>query len=39
MQKRVDFDLFYIHRWNFWMDCQIIIQTIINFIRGNQDAY
>jgi putative colanic acid biosynthesis UDP-glucose lipid carrier transferase len=31
--------LFYIHRWNFWMDCQIIIQTIINFIRGNQDAY
>ncbi|MCX6331869.1 MAG: undecaprenyl-phosphate glucose phosphotransferase [Bacteroidetes bacterium] len=39
MQKRVDFDLFYIHRWNFWMDCQIIIQTVINFIRGNQDAY
>ncbi|MFN5423573.1 MAG: sugar transferase, partial [bacterium] len=39
MQKRVDFDLYYIHRWTFWLDCQIVLQTIINFIRGDQNAY
>lgn len=39
MQKRVNFDLYYIHRWTFWLDCQIILQTIINVIRGDQNAY
>jgi putative colanic acid biosynthesis UDP-glucose lipid carrier transferase len=39
MQKRVNFDLYYIHRWTFWMDSQIILQTIINMIRGDQNAY
>ena len=39
MQRRVDFDLYYIHRWTFWMDSQIILQTVINFIRGDQNAY
>lgn len=39
MQKRVDFDLYYIHRWTFWLDCQIVLQTIINFVRGDQNAY
>lgn len=39
MQKRIDFDLYYIHRWAFWLDCQIILQTIINFFRGDQNAY
>jgi len=39
MQKRVNFDLYYIHRWTFWLDNQIILQTIINIIRGDQNAY
>jgi undecaprenyl-phosphate galactose phosphotransferase/putative colanic acid biosynthesis UDP-glucose lipid carrier transferase len=39
MQKRVNFDLYYIHRWTFWLDCQIILQTIINLMRGDQNAY
>jgi putative colanic acid biosynthesis UDP-glucose lipid carrier transferase len=39
MQKRVNFDLYYIQRWNFWLDLQIIIQTIINIFRGDQNAY
>ncbi|MXV51723.1 undecaprenyl-phosphate glucose phosphotransferase [Pedobacter sp. HMF7647] len=39
MQKRVDYDLYYIHRWTFWLDCQIILQTVINFFRGDQNAY
>lgn len=39
MQQRVDYDLYYIHRWTFWFDCQIILQTLINIIRGDQNAY
>lgn len=39
MQKRVNFDLYYIHQWTFWLDCQIILQTAINFFRGDQNAY
>lgn len=39
MQERVNFDLYYIHRWTFWIDCQIILQTIINIVRGDQNAY
>ncbi len=39
MQRRVNFDLYYIHRWTFWLDCQIILQTIINILRGDQNAY
>lgn len=39
MQRRVNFDLYYIHRWTFWLDCQIILQTIINIVRGDQNAY
>lgn len=39
MQQRVDYDLYYIHRWTLWFDCQIILQTIINIIRGDQNAY
>lgn len=39
MQNRIDFDLYYIHRWTFWLDCQIMLQTFINFLRGDQNAY
>ena len=39
MQRRVNFDLYYIHRWTFWLDSQIILQTVINVIRGDQNAY
>jgi putative colanic acid biosynthesis UDP-glucose lipid carrier transferase len=39
MQRRVNFDLYYIHRWTFWLDSQIILQTAINIIRGDQNAY
>lgn len=39
MQQRVDYDLYYIHRWTFWFDCQIILQTVINILRGDQNAY
>lgn len=39
MQRRVNYDLYYIHKWTFWLDCQIILQTIINIIKGDDDAY
>jgi putative colanic acid biosynthesis UDP-glucose lipid carrier transferase len=39
MQRRVNYDLYYIHKWTFWLDCQIILQTIINIIKGDQNAY
>ncbi|RZL15330.1 MAG: exopolysaccharide biosynthesis polyprenyl glycosylphosphotransferase [Pedobacter sp.] len=39
MQERVNYDLYYIHRWTFWLDCQIILQTIINIIKGDENAY
>lgn len=39
MQRRVNYDLYYIHSWTFWLDCQIVLQTIINTIKGDQNAY
>ena len=39
MHRRINFDLYYIHRWSFWLDIQIIIQTVVNIIRGDQNAY
>ena len=39
MQKRINFDLWYIENWSIWLDFQIIAQTIINLIKGDQQAY
>ncbi len=39
MQNRVNFDLYYIRKWNFWLDCQIVLQTIINLLKGEEQAY
>lgn len=39
MQKRVNHDLYYIHNWTFRLDCQIILQTIITIIKGDDNAY
>lgn len=38
MEQRVNFDLYYIHRWSFTLDMQIILQTIIKMLR-DQGAY
>ena len=38
MEQRVNFDLYYIHRWSFTLDLQIILQTIIKMLR-DQGAY
>lgn len=39
MQTRLNYDLYYIHRWTFLLDIQIILQTIINMFKGDDHAY
>ncbi|RKR14767.1 putative colanic acid biosynthesis UDP-glucose lipid carrier transferase [Maribacter vaceletii] len=39
IQNRIRFDIFYVENWSFIMDIKIIIQTIINAIRGEEKAY
>ena len=39
MQNRVNFDLYYIRKWSFLLDCQIVLQTIINLLKGEEQAY
>jgi putative colanic acid biosynthesis UDP-glucose lipid carrier transferase len=39
MRTRVAFDLWYIENWSFWLDCQIIFQTIVNLLKGDERAY
>ena len=38
MEKRIEFDLYYIDNWSMWMDMKIILLTIVKgFI--NKNAY
>ena len=39
MQNRVNFDIWYIENWTYWLDLQIIFQTIINLIKGDEKAF
>jgi putative colanic acid biosynthesis UDP-glucose lipid carrier transferase len=39
MQKRVDLDIWYIENWSFWLDCQIMFQTVMNMFIGEKNAY
>ena len=39
MQNRVDFDIWYIEHWTFWLDIKIIFMTVYNMIRGEEKAY
>jgi putative colanic acid biosynthesis UDP-glucose lipid carrier transferase len=38
MQDRVNLDLWYIENWNIWLDLQILCQTFINLVKGDEDA-
>ncbi len=35
MEKRVQFDLDYIHRWSLWFDLKIVFLTIFKGFLGN----
>lgn len=39
MQKRVDLDIWYIENWNFWLDIKIVLMTIYNGMKGEENAY
>ncbi len=39
MQKRVEFDIYYIEHWSFWFDIKIILLTIRNMVLGDEHAY
>lgn len=39
MKKRVEYDVWYIENWSFWLDQQVILQTLVNMVRGEENAY
>ncbi|MFX0556019.1 exopolysaccharide biosynthesis polyprenyl glycosylphosphotransferase [Maribacter sp. CXY002] len=39
IQNRIKFDIFYVENWSFFLDLKIIVQTILNAIKGEEKAY
>ena len=37
--NRIKYDIYYIENWSFMLDLKIIIETVINVIRGEKKAY
>jgi Undecaprenyl-phosphate glucose phosphotransferase len=38
MEKRVDFDLWYINNWSLWLDIKIMLRTFVT-VLGQKEAY
>ncbi|TDW48592.1 undecaprenyl-phosphate galactose phosphotransferase/putative colanic acid biosynthesis UDP-glucose lipid carrier transferase [Flavobacterium sp. 270] len=39
MENRVEYDIWYIENWSLLLDIKIIIKTIINVFKGEENAY
>ncbi len=39
IKNRVRLDIFYIENWSFFLDVKIIIQTVLNVLKGEEKAY
>ncbi len=39
MEKRVEFDVWYIENWSFMLDVKIILRTVINALQGEKNAF
>lgn len=39
MQRRINYDLWYIENWSFWLDMQIIFKTLWLTVKGDPQAY
>lgn len=39
IQNRIKFDIFYVENWSFFLDLKIVVQTVINAVKGEEKAY
>lgn len=39
MERRVEFDCWYIENWSFLLDLKIIVRTVINAVAGEKNAF
>lgn len=39
MEKRVEYDVWYIEHWHFFLDLKIIARTVLNAIHGESNAF
>ena len=39
MEKRVEYDVWYLENWNFWLDIKIIFLTLYNAVKGEKNAF
>ena len=39
MQHRVEYDIWYLENWTFFLDIYILYKTFINMIKGEKNAY
>lgn len=39
MERRVEYDIWYIENWSFLLDIKIIVKTVINIFKGEENAY
>jgi lipopolysaccharide/colanic/teichoic acid biosynthesis glycosyltransferase len=39
MEKRVEYDIWYIENWSFYLDIKILFKTITNMLRGDKNAF
>jgi len=39
MQRRVQMDVYYLENWNFALDLKIIVHTVVNMVKGQENAF
>lgn len=39
MEKRVEYDVWYIENWTFFLDMKIIVRTVLNAVQGEKNAF
>lgn len=39
MERRVEYDVWYIENWKFMLDLKIIVRTVLNAIQGEKNAF
>lgn len=39
MEKRVEFDVWYVENWSFWLDLRIVVMTFTKMLKNDPNAY